>query len=130
MSANADRVRDAYQAFARGDVPSILAFLDPQIEWAEAEGFPTAGTYHGHDSVVNGVFVPLTTEWDGFSVVPGEFIDAGDTIVALGRYSGTFKETGKSMSCDFAHVWTVRDGKAVRFRQYVDSALVQAAMTA
>jgi ketosteroid isomerase-like protein len=32
------------------------------------------------------------------------------------------------MSAAFAHVWTLRNGKAIRFRQYVDSALVQAAM--
>jgi ketosteroid isomerase-like protein len=128
MSTNTDLVRSVYEAFATGDVPSVLAALDPQIEWIEAEGFPTAGTYRGPEAVVSGVLGPLTTEWQGFSVVPNEFIDGGDTIVALGRYAGSFKGTGKAMSCDFAHVWTLRDGKAVRFRQYVDSALVQAAM--
>jgi ketosteroid isomerase-like protein len=128
MSVNTDIVRGAYEAIGRGDVPSVLATLDPQVEWIEADGFPTRGTYVGPDAVVNGVFGPLMTEWDGFSVVPDEFIDGGDTVVSLGRYSGTYKGTGKAMSAAFAHVWTLRDGKAIRFRQYVDSALVQAAM--
>lgn len=128
MPTNTDLIRSLYEAFARGDVPTVLAALDPQIEWIEAEGFPTAGAYTGPDAVVNGVFGPLMTDWDGFSVTANEFIDGGDTIVALGRYAGTFKATGKAMSADFAHVWTLRDQKAVRFRQYVDSALVQEAM--
>jgi ketosteroid isomerase-like protein len=128
MSVNTDIVRGAYEAIGRGDVPSVLATLDPQVEWIEADGFPTRGTYVGPDAVVNGVFGPLMTEWDGFNVVPDEFIDGGDTVVSLGRYSGTYKGTGKAMSAAFAHVWTLRDGKAIRFRQYVDSALVQAAM--
>ena len=57
-----------------------------------------------------------------------ELIAGGDQVVALGRYSGTYRETGKPMHADFAHVWTLRDGKAVRFRQYFDSALVQDAL--
>ena len=35
---------------------------------------------------------------------------------------------GLWMEADFAHAWTLRDGKAIRFRQYVDSALVQEAL--
>ena len=128
MSANTDLTRSLYEAVARGDIPAFLAGLDANIEWIEAEGFPNRGTYTGHDAVLNGVFGPLTTEWDGFRVAPSEFIDGGDQVVALGRYSGTYKATGKSFEADFAHVWTLRDGKAVRFRQYVDSALVQEAL--
>jgi ketosteroid isomerase-like protein len=128
MSANTDLIGSIYDAFAKGDLPTVLAALDPQIEWIEAEGFPTAGTFTGPDAVVNGVFGPLMADWDGFSVTANELIDGGDTVVSLGRYAGTYKGTGKPMSSAFAHVWTLRNGKAVRFRQYVDSALVQDAM--
>lgn len=128
ITSNVDLVRSGYEAFAKGDVPSVLAIIDPNVEWIEAEGFPTAGTYRGHDAVVNGVFMPLITEWDGFSVKPHDFIVGGDRVVAMGRYSGTYKATGKAMSCDFAHVWTLAGGRVVLFYQYVDSALVQAAM--
>ena len=128
MSANTDLIRSLYDAFGRGDVPTVVAAMHPQIEWTDAEGFPTGGTYVGPDAVLSGVFGPIMTDWDGFSVTPNEFIDAGDTVVSLGQYAGTYKGTGKAMSADFAHVWTLRDGKAVRFRQYADSHLVQEAM--
>ena len=60
--------------------------------------------------------------------MPSEFIDGGDNVVVLGKYSGTYKATGKSFQADFAHVWTIRDGKAVKFVQYTDTALVQKAL--
>ena len=126
--SNLDSVRGVYDAFARGDIPAVLGFLSPHIEWTEAEGFPYGGTYVGPEAVLNGVFMRLGTEWDGFAAVPDEFIDGGDTVVALGAYGGTYKATGKSIQADFAHVWKVRDGKAVRFTQYVDTLIIQRAL--
>ena len=70
----------------------------------------------------------LGTEWEGFAAVPDEFIDGGETVVALGEYGGTYKATGKSFRANFAHVWKVRDGKAVRFTQYADTLIVQRAL--
>ena len=55
-------------------------------------------------------------------------IVGGDTIVVLGKYSGTYKKTNKSFQADFAHVWKLREGKAVRFVQYVDTLVVQRAV--
>jgi ketosteroid isomerase-like protein len=62
--------------------------------------------------------------------VPDEFVDGGDTVVALGKYSGTYKRTGKSFQANFAHVWKMSDGKAIRFVQYVDTLVVQRALQA
>ena len=125
---NLDSVRSVYDAFAKGDIPSVLGFLSPDIEWTEAEGFPYGGTYTGPDAVLAGVFTRLGTEWEGFAAAPEEFVDGGDTVVVLGQYGGKYKATGKSLRADFAHVWKVREGKAVSFKQYVDTLLVQRAL--
>jgi ketosteroid isomerase-like protein len=121
-------LKKGYEDFGKGDIPAVLAVFDENIEWTEAEGFPYAGTYKGPQNVAEGVFTKLGTEWDGYTVKANEFIDAGDRIVVLGKYSGTYKATGKSFEAEFAHVWTLRDGKAVNFMQYADTALVQAAL--
>lgn len=126
--SNLDVVKAVYQAFAEADVPSVLGFLSPDIDWTEAEGFPLAGTYHGPNSVLTGVFMRLGTEFVGFAAVPEEFIDGGDSVVALGKYSGTYKATGKSFEANFAHVWKLQDGKAIRFIQYVDTLMVHRAL--
>ncbi len=128
MSSNLDKIRSAYDAFARGDVSAVLAVLAPTIRWTEAEGFPYGGTYSGPDAVLTGVFMRLGTEWEGFAAVPEEFVAQGDTVVALGQYSGIYKETGKRFSAPFAHVWSFQNGKVVRFRQHTDTAIVQKAL--
>lgn len=125
---NVDLIKRAYAAFAKGDVPTVLGLLSPEISWTEAEGFPYGGTFIGPKAVLENVFLRLGTEWDGFAAVPEEFIDGGDSVVALGKYSGTYKATGKSFQADFAHVWKMKDGQAVKFVQYVDTALVQRAL--
>ena len=128
MADNLETLRNAYDAFARGDVPAVLAVFAPDVSWTEAEGFPYGGTYVGPEAVLNGVFMRLGTEWDGYAAVPHEFVAQGDRIVALGQYSGKYKITGKSFSAPFAHAWDFRDGKVVRFRQYTDTAVVQSAV--
>jgi uncharacterized protein len=125
---NLDAVKAIYEAFATGNIPTVLDTLSPEIAWTEAEGFPYAGTYHGQSAVLSGVFMRLGTEWDGFGAVPDEFIDAGDTVVVLGKYSGKYKATGKSMQANFAHVWKMQNGKAARFTQYVDTLVVHRAL--
>ena len=126
--SNLNAVKAAYDAFATGDIPTVLGALSPDIAWTEAEGFPYGGTYHGPNGVLEGVFMRLGTEWEGFAAVPDEFIDAGDTIVALGKYSGKYRATGKSFQANFAHVWKMHEGKATRFTQYVDTLLVHRAL--
>lgn len=128
--SNLDAVKKVYDAFAKGDIPTVLGSLSADIDWTEAEGFPYAGTYHGPRAVLEGVFMRLGSEWEGFAAVPHEFIDGGNTVVSLGKYSGTYKRTGKSFQADFAHVWKMRDGKAIRFVQYVDTLVVHRALQA
>ncbi|HUE80946.1 MAG TPA: nuclear transport factor 2 family protein [Pyrinomonadaceae bacterium] len=126
--SNLNSVQGVYDAFAKADIPGVLGFLSSDINWTEAEGFPYGGTYIGPNAVLEGVFMRLGTEWEGFAAVPEEFIDAGDTVVVLGKYSGKYKATGKSFQANFAHVWKVRDRKAVRFVQYVDTLIVHQAL--
>lgn len=123
-----DVIKGLYEAFAKGDVGAVLGVLAPDIEWTEAEGFPYGGTYRGTSAVLEGVFMRLGGEWDGFAAVPDEFVASDDTVVALGMYSGRYKSTGKSFRAHFAHVWKVRDGQAVRFRQHTDTVVVQRAL--
>jgi uncharacterized protein len=128
--SNLDSVKAIYQAFAEEDIPSVLGSLSRDIAWTEADGFPYAGTYHGPGSVLTDVFMRLGSEWHGFAAVPDEFIDGGDTIVTLGKYSGTYKATGKSFQANFAHIWKLQNGKVIRFIQYVDTLLVHRALQA
>lgn len=129
-NSNVHMIRSLYEAFGRGDIQTVLGGLDPNVVWNEAEGSPYAdrNPYHGPQGVAEGVFQRLGTEWTGFSVTPQQFIDGGETIVVLGRYSGTNNKTGMANHAPFAHVWTVKNGKVVEFRQFTDTAQYQRAV--
>lgn len=117
-------VRGMYEAFAKGDIPTIIAALDLQVEWWEAENFIYAdgNPYIGPDEVLTGVFMRIDAEWEGFAVAPKEVFDAGDTIIGHGYYSGTYRQTGKQVRAQFAHFFSFRAGQIVKFQQYTDTA--------
>lgn len=123
MSHNVDVIRAAYAAFAEGDVPAVLEVMAPDIEWNEAENFPYAdgNPYVGPDAVVEGVFARLASDWDFWSLVVEHVLDAGDNVVALGRYHSKHSETGSDLNAQFAHIWWLEDGKIKRFQQYADT---------
>src|SRR5581483_2255105 len=120
---NVEIVRRSYVAFAAGDLDAVMGDMHPAIAWHQAQGLPHGGLYHGLAEVRRNVFEPLDAEWWAeFSAEPDEFLDAGDRVVVLGRYRGVAKETGKPLDVPFVHVWALRDGLAVEFRQFLDTA--------
>ena len=121
--ANLEVVRGIYSSLSMGDVTAVLNQMHHEIEWREAENFIYAdrNPYRGPQAVLEGVFMRLGTEWADFTVMPEEWLDAGNHVVVLGTYSGRHKETGREVRAQFAHVWGVAHGKVVRFQQYTDT---------
>lgn len=121
-------LKDVYAALDRGDVPTVLGAMSPDIRWHEAESNPykpDGAAWVGPQAVLDNLLVKLATEWDRFTIHPGAFHDAGDSVIVEARYTGTYKATGKAMDAQVCHVWDVRDGKLTRFQQYVDTAKMQ-----
>lgn len=128
LERNRGLAQKLYDGFAANDVLKVLSTMASDIEWTEAEGYPYAGTYIGPDAVVAGVFVKLATEWEGYQAIPDQLIAEGDTVVALGHYSGRYNATGKSFRAPFVHVWTIRDDKLAKFVQHTHTVVVQRAL--
>ena len=125
--SNMQFVKDVYEAFGRGDIPTVLGAMDPAVEWRAAEGHPyrpSGEPWIGPDEVLHQLFMKIGTDWDGFKVHPNIFHDAGDTVVVEVRYTGRGKTTGKEAGTGIqaCHIWRVRDGRVVSFQQYVDTA--------
>ncbi|MFM2125009.1 MAG: hypothetical protein RL328_1460 [Acidobacteriota bacterium] len=124
-------IESFYAAMGRGDVAAVFGLLDENIEWNEAENFIYAdqSPYVGPNALLNGLFMRLIGEWEGFKAVPEKFIGTGDTVAMLGRYHGTYRETGKTVNAQVVHVFTMKDGKVIRFQQYTDTAQFRDAVT-
>jgi ketosteroid isomerase-like protein len=54
-----------------------------------------------------------------FHVEPDRFVDAGENVVVIGVARGT-SDSGLGAQWRQGYVWTVRDGRAVRFRWFND----------
>ena len=131
--SNVQLLAGLYEAFGRGDIPTVLGAMHPEVRWHEAEGnpyMPSGEPFVGPDTVLNQLFMRLAEEWDDFTVTPHTFHDAGDVVVVELRYTGTVKATGKSCDIQACHVWNVNDGKIAKFQQYVDTAALQEVMGA
>jgi ketosteroid isomerase-like protein len=130
MAENEAIVKKAYEDFAKGDVPAVLAVLDGDIRWFEAEGNPhwQGGPWIGPQQIVEQVFTRIMQDFDGFTITVNRIVGLGDTVVMEGRYNGSGRVSGRPLDAQTAHVWDLRDGMAVRFQQYVDTAQLQHAL--
>ena len=129
---NTKVVQDAYAAFGRGDIQTILDSLSDGVIWKGVYGaaahVPTAGERRGKAAV--GEFFKQVAEHVTFSTFePREFVATGNKVVALGHYTAT-TPIGKTFDADFAMVFTVENGKVTAFQEFTDSAAVNAAYAA
>jgi uncharacterized protein YbjT (DUF2867 family) len=135
FSANVEVVRRYYQLNTASQTPGQASelspaereqaeydLLDPKVEWRLGDGYALAGTYIGSKAVIEGIVPAIIEAFEEFSNEPEEFIDAGDEVVVLGHYYGRTKATKSKLNAEWIHIWTVRDGKIVRLRQYTNTA--------
>jgi len=119
---NTQIVQEAYAAFGRGDIPTLLALLDPAVEWTAVVGSrtPTSGTRHTRDGVA-GFFGNLAESLAFDSFEPREFVAERDKVVTLGHYRGRSRATSRPFESDWVMVFTLRDGLITRFVEFADS---------
>jgi ketosteroid isomerase-like protein len=125
---NVEVVRRAYENFKAGDIGALLGQMSEDVDWRlpEIEGAPFAGARKGRGQVTE-FFTSLADAQDVVSFEPREFVSQGDKVVALGAYNWRVKKTGREYGGDWAHAFTVRDGRIVGFHEYMDSAQAAAA---
>ena len=127
--SNVQLAKDIYTAFGQGDIPTVLAAFHPEIEWRQAEGNPYQeddSAWIGPQAVLENLFMRIGAEWDGFTVTPIRFHDAGEYVIMEGRYTGTYKPTGRKLDSQLCHVLRFQGGKLVSFQQYLNTAHLQA----
>ena len=116
---NIQIIRDASAAFERGDLDAWFAYLADDIDYRAAEGaLDDRGPMHGKDAV-RAYMQDWLDMFDDFKAEPVELIDAGeDQVIAVLRISGRAKLSGVETDLTYAAVYTIRDGKVARGREY------------
>lgn len=129
-SSARETVERMYAAFGKGDLPGVFAALSPDVVWRFI-GQPSQVPYGGDFKGVAGVqtfFEKLGGAVEILKFEPGEFIESGDKVVVLGHERGKGRATGKIYETDWVHVYHVKDGKVVRFHEFMDSGAIAAAV--
>jgi ketosteroid isomerase-like protein len=124
MSAedNVQVARDAYAAFARGDVAGAMLCVADDVEWVfypMISGLPGAGTFRSKQAVQEW-FDTLRRGIEYSRLEPYEFISEGDKVVVLIRLEATLRHNGRGFTEEVTHVLTVRDGAITRFKAFTD----------
>ncbi len=125
---NVKIVQQAYEDFKNGNIPALLESMADNVEWElpELEGVPIAGKRQGRDRVAD-FFATLSETQEVLNFEPTEFVAQGEKVVVLGDYTWRVKATGGQITSDWAHVFTVRNGRIERFQEYTDTAAIAAA---
>lgn len=116
-------VKQAYENFKSGNIEALLNLMSDNISWTlpEMENVPFGGKRTGRASVEE-FFAIVDASQETLRFEPREFIAEGDKVVSLGSYEWRVKATSREFSGDFAHAWTIRDGKVISFHEYTDTA--------
>jgi ketosteroid isomerase-like protein len=124
---NVELMKQGYQDFAEGNIEAILNLFHPEIEWNGCTGFPFItgdGIFIGSNTVVQEVLTQLPKYYENFSIDVKELFGCGDKVVMVGYYMGIWKAIGKRFKVNATHVWTLKDGKVIRFFLAVDTASI------
>jgi uncharacterized protein len=114
--SNSAIIRKAYENFGHGNTAAVFAAFDEAITCHVPGHSPLSGDYKGHDEI--GAFFGRTMELSGgaFSIDLPNVLEAEDIVVALDTVNA--QRNGISASFSEVHVWRMKNGKAVEFREY------------
>src|SRR5438132_10441526 len=118
MGGNASLVQSAYDAFGRGDIGTVLDLLADDVDWVSPATLPQGGHFQGKAGVGE-FFQGVGGAWSALSLDIESVSEAGDVVVGVLQASGT-RQDGSPGGYGATHLFTVRDDKIVRFREFTD----------
>lgn len=127
INENKQVVLDFFAAGARGDLEAGLALLADDVTWTNIGSTRFSGTFRGKQALIDDLLGPL---FGGLKAGIASELEAltaeGDTVVA--QTKGTAEtHDGKPYNNTYCQVFRIRDGKVVEVKEYMDTALIDAA---
>ena len=121
---NIETTQKLFAAFGAHDIPGILEFLDEEIliEFYGPETIPYAGTYRGKEEARQ-FFATVLSSIDINQFDPEEMLADADNVIVTGHLNLTAKSTKRVIDSDFVHVITLANGKWLRFRDFMNTAV-------
>jgi uncharacterized protein len=113
---NRELIKRAYDAFGRGDIPSVLTILDNKIQWHIPGQSPLSGDYIGHEQVLSFFEKCMELSQGTLRIELHDIVASDTTVFVLCTLSAT--RSGQHAGFLAVHVWRIVDGRAVEFREF------------
>jgi ketosteroid isomerase-like protein len=97
-----------------GRLPGPIELMDPEIEYVNPAGAVEPGTRHGLDAFTKAV-EKVFEGWEAWQMKPEQFESVGDQVAVVVRYRARGRGSGVEVEGRESALWTLRDGKVVRY---------------
>jgi ketosteroid isomerase-like protein len=126
LYTNAELVRTLYVALQTYDLADLFDRMSPAVRIHQDERLPWGGEYCGYGGVRQ--FLERLVLSVDSRIDVADLVEAGDTVVAIGRLRGQIRATGAAFSVHLVHVWTVQQGRLTGLDAHVDMAALIVAL--
>jgi ketosteroid isomerase-like protein len=101
-------------------LPELIAqTCTPDIEWLEDPQRADRRVSHGHEAVRNS-WERWLEQWDEYGFEVERLIDCGADVLVVAHEHGRGATSGASVSARNYAVFTIREGKIARYREFYD----------
>jgi uncharacterized protein len=119
MAGKTDALKERYERFIAGDLEGALDLWTDDFVWDSAgSDLPGSGQYEGKQAAID-VLQQAVGAWDKFELSADEFIEQGDTVVALGHTD--IAKGDRSARTPFVHIWRYRGDQTCRLQILTDT---------
>lgn len=119
MAGNIEKVRELYECFTSRDFsPGGLIAEDFELHDPD---LPGGGVFRGPEGLRE-YLSAYEEAWREYAVDVERHWEIGDHVLVFLHQTGVGRESAIEFDQRDAHVWTFRDGRAVRWRTYLDRA--------
>lgn len=118
MGANAKVVQQAYDAFGRGDIATVIGLLDANVEWTSPTTLPHGGEFTG-PAEVGTFFASIGANWDALDLDIESVNEVGKSSVIGVLHADGKRKGGALQDYGAVHIFDVSNGKITRFREFV-----------
>jgi ketosteroid isomerase-like protein len=120
---NVEVVKRSVEAYLRGDIDAYLEGLgdDAELDFSRARG-PYRGVHRGREGA-RALFAGFREAFSSITPVSTEYMEVGDKVVLAARVRFRGRGSGVEVGGGgMGAVYTLRDGKIVRYEQFQSKA--------
>jgi ketosteroid isomerase-like protein len=121
VKRNVDLVREGMATWSRGELESTLKLIDPCIVWRPVTAWPgIQPEYRGHAGVRR-FWDAFRDPWEELTLDADEIRELDEhRVLTRSHFRGRGRASGVTTEARLYTVWTLLNGKLIRFESFTD----------